>query len=874
MAQSETEQKPQKIWLKDYLPPTFSVENLELEFDLDQTNTKVTSRFQLTRLPNSGANDPIVLDGEGLKLESITLNGKNLTSKDYDLTTHQLVIPTSEKKIQLAINVHVNPKENTALTGLYLSGGAFTTQCEAHGFRHITYFFDRPDVMTNYLVTLRAPQKEYPVLLSNGDCIDDKKLADGRRQVIWKDPHKKPCYLFALVGGDLGVIKDHFITSSKKKVALEIYAPHGQQDRCSHAMESLKKSMKWDEERFGREYDLSTYMIVAMDDFNAGAMENKGLNIFNSRLVLADAASASDGDYFNIESVVAHEYFHNWTGNRVTLRDWFHLSLKEGLTVFRDQEFSMDQSSRSSIRIDTVSDLRSGQFAEDSGANSHPIRPESCYAVDNFYTATIYEKGAEVIRMMQTIVGRPGFRKGMDLYFSRHDGQAVIIEDFAKCIAEANQQDWEQFKKWYSFAGTPHVYVQEDYSAENKQYTLTLTQKGSTNFHIPLSIGLLDQNGRDMNLNCTDINKNSENESILHLKSETQKFVFNQVTEKPVLSLNRGFSAPIHLHWKADDKTLAFVMSHDSDDFNRWDAGQKLFEQSFQNLVSEIRAQQTKTLPRLLVSSLGTVLGDPGLDNSFKAQMLTLPEDSYLIQSQKEFEAAAFLQARETIEAAIGLEHEALLLQLYHKYHGQDLDSKSPKVFGDRRLKNLCLSLLGYAGHHQVLIYDQFKTAKIMTDQMSAFMSLTQTKSDFSSQVIHEFYEKWKDDTLVLNKWFTVQASSTHPDTFQRVVDLCSHPAFNIKNPNRVYSLLWRFGENLVRFHDAKIDAYTFYADKIIEIDRLNPSVAARLCTSFSFVPKLTADQKMKAAREIERLMRSSLSSNSYEIIAKNHAAL
>lgn len=872
-----TSTEPKKIWLKDYQTPHFEAQDLELHFDLHLQKTRVRSAFHVKRAASAPAQAPLVLDGETLSLESVSINGRALSANEYQITETALTIPSVPHDFKIEIVVINNPEANSALSGLYLSGGAFTTQCEALGFRRITYFFDRPDVMTNYTVTIEADEKLYPVLLSNGDRVASKKIGSGRHQVTWRDPHKKPCYLFALVAGDLGVIKDQFVTASNRKVTLEIYAPHGQQSRCHHAMESLKKSMKWDETRFGREYDLDTFMIVAMDDFNAGAMENKGLNIFNSRLVLADSKSATDADYYNIESVVAHEYFHNWTGNRVTLRDWFHLSLKEGLTVFRDQEFSMDQSSRASVRIDNVNDLRSAQFSEDAGPNAHPIRPESCYAVDNFYTSTIYEKGSEIIRMMQTMVGRPGFRKGMDLYFKRHDGQAVIIEDFAQCISEANSQDWEQFKLWYSQAGTPHVSVKENYRTAEQTYELTLTQTCAPSpgqpekkpFHIPLTIGLLNSKGEDIPLHCPEITKNTEGESLLHLKKAQQTFVFKNVVERPLLSLNRGFSAPIELESEASEKDLNFLMSHDADAFNRWEAGQKLSVSAFSQMIGEVRTGKAPTLPESLVVAYGNVLADTRLDSEFKAQMLSLPDDSYLIQHEPVLEAQAFLKAREFLESAIGTKHESLLLKIYEQFHGKNLESKDPKVFGDRRLKNLSLAYLASSDRHHSMVYEQFKNAKIMTDQMAALGILSHVKSDYSIRALQEFYQQWQDDALVLNKWFAVQAVSTHPDTFERVVKLCDHPAFNIKNPNRVYSLLWRFGENLVRFHDSGKDTYTFYADKLIEVDKLNPNVAARLAGSFDIWVKLPESQKQRVANQLDRLLSSGLSSNTYEIISK-----
>ena len=824
---------PQKIELKNYLPPDFAVDHIELDFDLHDDFCRVHSRISFRKLNSSAQN--LVLDGENLKLEALGINGKNLLPAKYVVAPHTLEVLHVPAEFLLSCTVVIDPSKNTSLEGLYGAPGLFTTQCEAQGFRKITYFLDRPDVMTKFKVSIEADEKKYPILLSNGDCLEKKSLSNGRHQTIWQDPFKKPCYLFALVAGDLGKIEDQFVTKSGKKVKLEIYSKHGSQDRCQHAMESLKKSMLWDEQRFGREYDLSTFMIVATDEFNAGAMENKGLNIFNSRLVLADAKSATDNDYFAIESVVAHEYFHNWTGNRVTLRDWFHLSLKEGLTVFRDQEFSMDMSSRSVVRIDSVMDLRDRQFLEDAGPSAHPIRPESCYAVDNFFTSTIYEKGAEVIRMMQTMVGRPGFRKGMDLYFERHDGQAVVIEDFAKAISDANGQTWDQFKLWYSQAGTPRVKVSENYLADQEQYQLSFEQSCPPSpgqlekkpFHIPLLIGLLDKNGKEIEVQHPEIVTNSEGQKLYNLKAQKQTLVFSGLKEKPTPSLNRQFSAPIHLEWNATDADLLLLLSHDTDDFNRWESGQKLATQALLKLTSAAREGKTLEKSSSLISGFKKAL-ESSLDNSMKAMIVELPADSYLLQMQQELNAPAMEAARETLELEIATQMQDQWKSLYSALHRKNEFSRTPKDFSDRRLKNLALQNLSLLDQGK-LAHEQFVTAKIMTDQQAALSALIHQNNSLRTEVLANFRDQWKDDAVVMNKWFGLQAGSTAKDTFQTVVNLWDHPDFNRKNPNRVYSLLVTFGNNLVRFHDPKVDAYEFMSDRIIELDRLNPQVALSL---------------------------------------------
>lgn len=873
-------QTPQKVYLKDYQAPGFSVQNLELFFNLNEDSTRVQSQMNMLK---TGSSSELFLDGEDLKLVSVKVNGE---PAKHELVENGLKLFNLPDQFKLEIETEIKPQENTSLEGLYKSNGVFTTQCEAQGFRKITYFMDRPDVMTKYRVRIESDKSKYPILLSNGDRISSKDLGNGRHEVVWEDPHKKPCYLFALVAGDLGVIKDTFTTKSGKKVTLEIYAAHGKQDRCHFAMESLKKSMKWDEERFGREYDLSTYMILAVDDFNAGAMENKGLNIFNSRLVFADSKTATDTDYFRIESVIAHEYFHNWTGNRVTLRDWFHLSLKEGLTVFRDQEFSMDQSSRALIRIENVDELRNYQFAEDAGPNAHPIRPASCFAVDNFFTSTIYEKGSEVIRMMQTMVGRPGFRKGMDLYFERHDGQAVIIEDFAKAIAEPNKQDWEQFKLWYSQAGTPKVSVKENYDASKKQYTLDLTQSCPPTsqeklegvqkkpFHIPLVVGLLDSTtGKELTIQSSSAVRNSENQDLIHLKKEKETFVFENVQNPPVLSLNRQFSAPIRLDWEASFDQLLFLMKNDTDAFNRWESAQKIYLRLYNQMIAQARAGKTGEVSPSVVSAFQSVVENAELDADLKAKLMALPSFEYLAQMEPVLDGPAFLKAQDEIAKAFAQKTEKNLWSIYQELHGKNITSLDPKDFGKRRLKNKALGYLAYLPAYDAKVMEQFKSAQIMTDQQAAFAILVDMENSLRDEAISLFYEQWKDESVVLNKWFAHQAMSTHSKTFETVQKLLSHPKFDIKNPNRVYSVLSNFGDNYSQFHRPDLETFTFMADRILEVDKLNPQVAARVAGCFDVWTKLPEASKKKAYAELGRLVRSGLSSNTHEIIQKAYEA-
>ncbi len=864
----------QKIYLKDYKAPSFSVQSLNLDFVLNEDVCRVMAKSHWLRL----APGPLELNGEDLKLVSIKLNGQTLTPADYQLSSEMLTISSVPDSFTLEVETELQPQNNTSLEGLYKSNGIFCTQCEAQGFRKISYFMDRPDVMTSYAVTIEADEKKYPVLLSNGDRLKVESLGNGRHKAYWRDPHKKPCYLFALVAGDLGVIRDTFTTASGRKVNLEVYAAHGKQDRCWHAMESLKKSMKWDEDTFGLEYDLNDYMIVAIDDFNAGAMENKGLNIFNSRLVLADSNSATDLDFHNIESVVAHEYFHNWTGNRVTVSSWFQLSLKEGLTVFRDQEFSADVGDRGVQRINDVDRLRTAQFAEDAGPNAHPVRPESCMAVDNFFTMTIYEKGSELIRMMQNIVGRKGFRKGMDEYFRRHDGQAVTTEDFAAAISEPNNKDFTQFRRWYHQAGTPVVKVKELYDAAKGTLTLSLEQSCPPTpgqptkepFHIPLMIGLLDDTGKDLVLNCEKVQINSDGKTLIEMKNAKEEYLFTGLKSRPVLSILREFSAPIQLQWEASDEDLYFLMQKDSDSFNRREITQKLALKVLSSLIAQAQNGKALTPDSRFVNAMANLLADENLDPSFKAKMLQLPTFAILAQAEKTLDAASFEKALNALEVAVATAGKDSLLKVYKKYHGVDTQGRDSKTFGHRELKNQALKYLAKLETPEIMemVYQQYKSAENMTDRIEAVNILADSNSTYREEVLGDFLKVWKEDSLVMNKWFTAQAQSLRPQTFEDVKALTRHPSFNVNNPNNVYALLRTFGNNIVRFHDPSGEAFEFYADKIIEIDAKNPQVAARLCAAFNYVPKLNAEMKEKALAQIKRVVAvESLSKNSRELL-------
>ena len=842
-------------YLKDYTPPDFSIDDCRLYFNLNETATRVSSQLKMTKHRET----PLVLNGENLKLLKIVVDGNELTPQEFEVTSTHLTLFRTPAQFTLSIEVEVNPELNKSCEGLYLSNGIFCTQCEAESFRKITYFLDRPDVMTSYNVEIEADEKKYPLLLSNGDCLEKKSLGNGRHYAKWNDPHKKPSYLFALIAGDMGVVTDTYKTTSGRVVQLEVFAPHGKQERCLHAMKSLKQSMKWDEDTYGLEYDLNQYMVVSIDDFNMGAMENKGLNVFNSKLVLADVKTATDDDFHQIQSVIGHEYFHNWSGNRVTCRNWFELSLKEGLTVFRDQEFSGDMTSRSVQRIHDVDSLRSRQFSEDSGPNAHAVRPESCLAVDNFYTATIYEKGAEVIRMMQTIVGREGFKKGMALYFKRHDGQAVTIEDFVKAMSDANQIDFTQFKLWYSQAGTPVVRVDEDYDLNSKKYIIKLTQNEAIldkkPFFIPLLFGLVSPTGEIIKT-PTDI---------LILKESTQKWTFENIAAKPILSLNRNFSAPIKLIQNLSGKDILTLIKFDTDAFNRREACMKMLLEEIRRLIQSFKNKtDLKTNPDV-IEALGYVLNDSRIDSQMKALMLSFPSNLVIAQEEDLLIPEAFTQAKKIIMVEFVQRFENNFLKLYKFHHGLD-------TIGDRALKNKLLHFIGIFDEKDSfkLSAVQYQTAQNMTDKIEALNNLCNSQSPFKIQAIENFYSDWSHDSVVFNKWLTVLASAVYnQDTFKIIEQATHRSAFDQNNPNNLYALHRVFTNNFLHFHQASGAAYEWFASEIIRVDQFNPQVAARLAAGFSLTQKLPTDLKIKSVAEIRKILAAKVSKNTQEILEK-----
>ncbi len=879
---------PITISRHDYTAPAYWVNTVEMGFDLDPTATRVATRITMQRNAAS-SNKDVELLGEGIKLVALRMNGKLLTRRaqgGYTLADGKLRIANAPDDITLEIETVIQPEKNTTMMGLYVSNGNFFTQCEAEGFRKITYFPDRPDVMAKYTVMLRGDKKKYPVLLSNGNLIEQGDLPKGRHYAKWEDPFKKPSYLFALVAGKLVCQEEKFKLNSGRKVLLQVWVEPGNLDKTQHAMESLKHSIRWDQERYGLELDLDRFMIVAVSDFNMGAMENKGLNIFNTKYVLANPSIATDTDYANIEAIVGHEYFHNWTGNRVTCRDWFQLSLKEGLTVFRDQEFSADMvgtaSGRAVKRIEDVRVLRQMQFSEDAGPMAHPVRPDSYVEINNFYTVTIYEKGAEVVRMYQTLFGRDGFRKGMDLYFERHDGQAVSCDDFRAAMAHSNGRDLNQFERWYSQSGTPQVKVTSKYDAEKQSYELTLSQsckpsagqKNKLPFHIPVAIGLLDARGQDMPLHLEGaaFSTTVPTSCVLELTKEKQTFIFNNVTRKPTPSLLRNFSAPIELEYNYTDHELAHLMAHDSDAFNRWEAGQRLAMQRLLKLIKQVQDGEKLTLDTLFINAMRTTLNDQTLDPSFREMVLTLPSELMLAEQCEVIDPQAIHTARQFMRNTLSDKLKVDFIAAYEANQTPGKYSADAKSAAKRGLKNLCLSyLLGWADETTLqLAHAQIDAANNMTDRLAAMMALINTGSSHAAQPLKRFYQDFKSEALVVDKWFSLQAVATRTDV-QAVRKLMTHPAFTLKNPNRARSLIFSFcNGNPTQFHAADGSGYTYWAEQVIALNKLNPQVAARLVRTLDHWKKYTAELKKQMQKALQKVASSKgLSKDVQELVAK-----
>ncbi len=853
---------PQVTRLADYRPPAWTVPAIELSFDLDDRLTHVTSRLTVER--NGAHHDPLVLDGEGLRLVSLKVDGRTMGVGDYVYADDRLTLALSGRRHVVESVVEISPMANTQLMGLYASGGILCTQCEAEGFRRITFFPDRPDVLSRFKVRMEADKARYPVLLSNGNRVAAGEGKGGRHWAQWEDPFPKPSYLFALVAGDLSALKDEFVTRSGRRVDLGIWVREADVPRCRHAMDALKNSMRWDEEAYGREYDLDVFNIVAVSDFNFGAMENKGLNIFNSKYILADPDTATDADFDNVAAVVAHEYFHNWTGNRITCRDWFQLSLKEGLTVYRDQQFSGDHGSRAVKRIEDVRMLRAVQFQEDSGPLAHPVRPESYMEISNFYTATIYNKGAEVIRMLATLLGPERYRAGCDLYFDRHDGQAVTIEDWVKAHEDANGIDLGQFRRWYAQAGTPRVAVSSRYDADARSLEVELAQStpptpgqpDKAPFHIPLDVALFGRNsGRPLGA-----------PRLLELTEAAATFRFDDVAEPPVLSLNRGFSAPVAIDAEQTREELAHLSANDDDPFARYEALQRL---ALLVLTDAIRRNDERVDPALTAAVAATL--DSGLDPAFVAEAVLLPSEAFIGDQMPTVDPDAIHHIREATRRALG----AGLRDRWWSVYRANRDNRyelNPEAKGRRRLKNVALGYLIADEDAQAVATaaEQFETSDNMTDRLAALGLLVNTDTPARDAALAGFHARFRDDPLVLDKWFAAQALSTRADTLAQVVALSRHADFSRTNPNRLRSLVGSFGANQARFHAADGAGYRFLADEVLAVDAVNSQSAARLVQPLTRWRRFGADRAGLMRAELERILaRPGLSKDVYEVASK-----
>ncbi|HCG9723907.1 aminopeptidase N [Vibrio parahaemolyticus] len=846
-------QAPQAKYRKDYQAPSHTITDIDLTFDLYDNDTIVTA---LSKVVQKGESTTLELDGEGLELRSVKVNGEDWAH--HEVKEASLVLSDLPAEFELEIITKIDPEANTALEGLYKSGGAFCTQCEAEGFRRITYYLDRPDVLAKYTTKVIADKATYPYLLSNGNRIAQGEAENGRHWVQWQDPHPKPAYLFALVAGDFDVLRDKYTTMSDRNVDLEIFVDKGNLDRAGHAMTSLINSMKWDEERFGLEYDLDIYMIVAVDFFNMGAMENKGLNIFNSKFVLANDQTATDRDYLGIEAVIGHEYFHNWTGNRVTCRDWFQLSLKEGLTVFRDQEFSSDLGSRAVNRIDNVRIIRGPQFAEDASPMSHPIRPDKVIEMNNFYTLTVYEKGSEVIRMYHTLLGEEGFQKGMKLYFERHDGTAATCEDFVSAMEDATGVDLKQFRLWYSQSGTPTLRVNSEYNAEAKTYALTVEQFTEATqdqaekqaLHIPFDIELYDSKGQVIPL---IINGESVH-NVLDIKQDKQTFVFENVAEQPVPSLLREFSAPVKLEYDYSDAELIFLMKHATNDFARWDASQMLLAKYIRQNVTNVQTGSEVQLSEDLIDAFRGVLLDENLEPAFIAQVFSLPSINEITGWYKQIDVDAVDTVLNSITVSLSAALEDELSATYHTLKQAEYTIDHAAI-GKRALRNQCLQFLAHTDKGNTLVKAQYEAANNMTDTIAAMSAANSAQLECREELMADYSDKWKHDGLVMDKWFALQGTNPAEDALEKVKATMNHEAFSLKNPNRTRSLIGSFlAANPVRFHDKSGSGYQFAGEILRQLNDSNPQVASRMIDPLLKFRKYDEARQAMIRAELEKL--------------------
>ncbi len=871
-------EEPRAVRLKDYRPPAYQFREIALDFSIDAEVTRVTARSRIERIAADPA--PLVLNGEHLELISLALDGRTLSVAEYTVRPDGLVILAPPAHFALEIVTEIAPARNTALEGLYLANGIFCTQCEAEGFRRITYFLDRPDVLAVYTTRIEAHKNALPVLLSNGNLVAQGELPGERHFAVWHDPFPKPSYLFALVAGDLGHIEDAFVTRSGRHVLLRIYVEHGNEPRALYAMDSLKRAMRWDEETYGREYDLDIFMIVAVSAFNSGAMENKGLNIFNDKVLLASAETATDDDYARIEGVVAHEYFHNWTGNRVTCRDWFQLSLKEGLTVFRDQSFSADVRSAGVKRIDDVRALRLRQFQEDGGPLAHPVRPESYISIDNFYTATVYEKGAEVIGMLKTLVGTEGYRKATDLYFERHDGQAATVEDWVRCFEDSCGRDLAQFRLWYEQAGTPVVEALGAYNEQARTYTLTLRQTLAATpgqpekepMQIPVRLGLLAANGRAFPLTLEGENGVGPDERIIELADREQRFVFVDIDELPLLSVGRRFSAPVTFKTGIERRGRAVLMAQDHDAFNRWESGQTLAREAMLEHAQATLSNRPGVPDPLVVGAMGGVLARAAEDRALAAQMLSPPLDGELALAMQPADPEAIHAARLAFIRAVAEAHRDAFERIYRSLNDGAAFSPDATSAGRRALRNACLRYLTAADDDESAqrADAHYRSASNMTDMMAGLVQLARMNSPLRERAFADFHDRYRNDALVLDKWLALQAASALPETVDRVRALMRHPFFDIKNPNRVRALVGAFSGNHRRFHAASGEGYMLVGETLRTLDSINPQVTARMASAFENWRRYDAKRQSLMRAELEAMLAMpKRSSNLFEVATK-----
>ena len=873
-------------YLKDYKPYPFLVERVALTIELDLEATVVKATIQFARNPKSADTEGrLRLHGRELQLQAISMDTVPLAADRYSVTSQHLTVTDCPDNFSLQTEVIINPKANTSLEGLYASGNMLCSQCEAEGFRKITYFPDRPDVMTVYTTKLIGDKELFPTLLSNGNLINEGQLGDNRHFALWQDPFSKPSYLFAVVAGDLVCIRDGFTTISGREVDLRIYVEPQNRDKCAHALLSLKKAMAWDEKRYGLEYDLDIYMIVAVDDFNMGAMENKGLNLFNAKYVLAQPQTATDTDYHLIEAVIGHEYFHNWTGNRVTCRDWFQLSLKEGLTVFREQEFSGESISPDIQRIQDVTLLRSNQFPEDAGPTAHPVQPSSYLEINNFYTLTIYEKGAELVGMLKKLLGAKKYRLGIDLYFQRHDGQAVTVDDFLAAMEAASAKDLSQFKRWYKQAGTPMVSATGKHDPTNKQYTLELSQfcpstpgqEEKKPLHIPITMGLLDDTGRQLPLILLDEEPAVPPlcERVLELQKTQQKFTFIDIAKPPIPSLLRGFSAPVRMKANLSDSDLAFLWSHDTDAFNRWDGGQELATRLLIAIIESGQPAERVERERveLFVDAFCKTMNDSTLSPAPRTLALTLPSERTLLDRAKEPDPQRVHLVREWLRKLLAERLSGDFIRLFNEFSDDIAYNFNPIDAGRRSLKNLSLSYLIASGNsdYRKLALDEFHTADNMTDRLGALAPLSAMDCLESRDALAGFEAMWAGEPLVMDKWFSLQAMAPLPGTLDRVKQLMGHPLFTMKTPNRVRALIGAFcHSNSYRFHDLSGDGYQFLSDMVLELNGINPQIAARLLTAMSQWRHIEPQRRTMMRSTLQHIAKQpALSRDVYEIVTK-----